>query len=312
MPVSDVHAWIRSLVGADVVHTDRLQSLWSGYGAIERVHLSDGTTVVLKRVEPPSDAAGSRSHARKVRSYAVEQAWYAKFAGRCGERSRVPRCLGLTVHDGGRWFLLEDLDAAGFGGRRHGMSGATLSHCLTWLAEFHATFLGVEPLDLWPVGTYWHLDTRPDELRQMADGRLKDAAPALDRALNGAEFQTLVHGDAKPANFCFGADGVAAVDFQYVGGGCGMKDVAYLLGALRPGELDRSGDRALDAYFGALRSAVADRGVEVDLDGLQAEWRRLFPVAWADFDRFMEGWAPGCGTGGRWAAKQIDVALASV
>ena len=41
------------------------------------------------------------------------------------------------------------------------------------------------------------------------------------------------------------ADGkaVAAVDFQYVGAGCGMKDVAYLLGSC----LDDKGHEALEA-----------------------------------------------------------------
>ena len=43
-----------------------------------------------------------------------------------------------------------------------------------------------------------------------------------------------MHGDAKLANFLFTSDHsqVAGVDFQYVGGGCGMKDVAYLLSCL--------------------------------------------------------------------------------
>jgi len=75
------------------------------------------------------------------------------------------------------------------------------------------------------------LATRPDELDALEDCPLKAAAVTIDRRLANSQFQTFVHGDAKLAKFCFGADRrqVAAVDFQYVGGGCGMKDVAYLI-----------------------------------------------------------------------------------
>ena len=102
-----------------------------------------------------------------------------------------------------------------------------------WLAHFHATFMGETPDGLWEVGSYWHLDTRPDELEALDDVHLKQAAGEIDALLRAARFQTFVHGDAKLANFCFSEDGtqVAAVDFQYVGGGCGMKDVAYFIGS---------------------------------------------------------------------------------
>lgn len=34
---------------------------------------------------------------------------------------------------------------------------------------------------LWEVGTYWHLETRPDEWEQMGNIALKDAATAIDK-----------------------------------------------------------------------------------------------------------------------------------
>jgi hypothetical protein len=70
---------------------------------------------------------------------------------------------------------------------------------------------------------------------------------------------------------------VAAVDFQYVGGGCGMKDVAYLL----------DDDRELDFYFSELRNRLSE---DVDADALETEWRELFPVARLDYERFLDGW----------------------
>ena len=105
-----------------------------------------------------------------------------------------------------------------------------------------------------------------------------------------------MHGDAKLANFCFseGGDRVAALDFQYVGGGCGMKDVAYFLGSCL-GEEDCEAREAelLAHYFAELEVALERRRPEVDARAVVAEWRTLFPVAWTDFHRFLKGWCPG-------------------
>jgi aminoglycoside phosphotransferase (APT) family kinase protein len=126
---------------------------------------------------------------------------------------------------------------------------------------------------------------------------LRRAAGRIDAELSAARFTTLVHGDAKLDNVCFGGGGdVALVDFQYVGGGIGVKDVAYLLdGCLAPRDCKALVPGYLDTYFRELRSAL-DASVatlEVDADDLEQEWRRLFPLAWVDFYRFLLGWAPG-------------------
>ena len=278
---------IAALAGATSArHVKHLQRLWGGYGEAARYALEggDAATVVVKQVRP--GRGSGRSHDRKLRSYEVEQAWYERWAERCGPGCRVPRAIGCEQGRGEWLFVLEDLDAAGFPVRTPYLSDQRLGACLRWLAAFHATFLGERPRGLWKTGTYWHLKTRPDELRAMPAGPLRAAAAAIDERLEGARHQTFVHGDAKPSNFCFARDGrsVAAVDFQYVGGGCGMKDVAYLLA----GEERSATKRALDLYFDALRSHV--RGV--DGAAVEAEWRELFPWAWADFERFLAGWDP--------------------
>ena len=283
-----VHARVARIAGAaSARRVERIQELWDGYGEAARYALEGGSapSVVVKQVRPPGSRG--RSHDRKLRSYEVEQAWYGDRAARCGQACRVPKALGCERADGQWLFVLEDLDDAGFPLRTPFLSDARLAACLRWLAAFHATFLGERARGLWRIGTYWHLKTRPDELSAMARGPLRQAAQAIDRRLNEARFRTLVHGDAKPSNFCFSADGrrVAAVDFQYVGGGCGVKDVAYLLF----GEDRASTRRSLDVYFGALRQRV---GPEVDGAALEAEWRELFAWAWADFQRFLVGWDP--------------------
>jgi len=162
-------SWVRQLTGARAARRgERIQSLWSGYGEIVRVEL-DGTadpTVIVKRVDPPrhaDDGASSRSHERKLRSYRVEAAWYRDWAERCNERCRVPKCLGVEARDGGWVFALEDLDAAGYAGRRHRLSHAEVRSCLSWLAEFHGRFMGERPRGLFKVGTYWHLVLRPED-----------------------------------------------------------------------------------------------------------------------------------------------------
>jgi hypothetical protein len=207
----------------------------------------------------------------------------------------------VSEENGRTLFVLEDLDAAGFGVRRSRVSEAELSACLRWLAAFHATFLNEQPESLWKVGSYWHLATRPDELGALSDRSLQRAAPKLDERLNRARFRTLVHGDAKLQNFCFAADAsaVAAVDFQYVGGGVGVKDLAYLLSsALSADRLEREANGYVDDYFRELRRALGERQRESDsgipssdFNLLEAEWRELYPVACADFYRFLLGWA---------------------
>ncbi len=288
--------WVETRTRAPVVGQTHVQTLWSGYGAITRLELEDGRTVVLKEVAPadetthPRGWSGRRSHERKLRSYEVEHRFYASHVGGSG-LPRVPTPIALDRSATGWRFLLEDLDAAGYAGRAR--SGATDIHaCLTWLAGFHGHFLGQPPDGLWPTGTYWHLATRPDELAVTEDRVLKRAAAGLDRLLNTCQHQSFVHGDAKLANFCFGdtADGVAAVDFQYVGGGCGMKDVAYFFSSIwHDRECRARAPAALDFYFERLREAVPSG---TDADALESEWRALYPVAWADFHRFLSGWAP--------------------
>jgi hypothetical protein len=282
--------------------TERIQSLWSGYGSIIRYELtgSDIPSVVVKHVQVASRPGHPRgwnsdiSHQRKMRSYQIETVWYQRWASRCNASCRVPVCYAVEANGDDVFMVFEDLDASGFAARRSQAGRREIRLCLSWLAHFHATFLDEAPDGLWPQGTYWHLATRPDELAVLADPALRAAAAAIDRKLFTCRFRSIVHGDAKLANFCFagGGDAVAAVDFQYVGGGCGMKDVAYFISScLYEDECERQEADLLDYYFCELRNALA--GSDVDLVALECEWRALYPLAWTDFFRFLQGWSPG-------------------
>ena len=281
-----------------------VQSLWSGYGSIDRIGLegTDVQSVIVKRVQPgdgghPRGWNTDLSHQRKLKSYQVESQWYRVQSNRNGPSlARIPDCLGVKTDGDETLLVLEDLDAAGFAGRRSSVNQTEWQACVRWLAAFHAEHLGVASEGLWESGTYWHLETRPDELEKLEDLTLKKAASAIDAKLKASVFQTLVHGDAKLANFCFSPDGseVAAVDFQYVGGGCGMKDLAYFVGScFRDEEAERREGEVLNFYFKELRGFLERIGRDVSPDELEADWRPLYRVAWADFHRFMKGWSPG-------------------
>ncbi|TRY60746.1 hypothetical protein DNTS_029605 [Danionella cerebrum] len=277
----------------------RIQTLWSGYGEIFRVHLEgcDRPSVVVKHVmfpqkhKHPGGLDTDISHQRKVHSYKVETYWYQNYS--TNEQCRVPVCLAAKSFGDEHLIVLEDLDIAGFPVRKRDVNDDEIKACLKWIANFHSLFLGVSPKGLWPIGTYWHLETRPEELEAMSDEKLKAAAGKIDHILNSCCFKTILHGDAKLENFCFSKDGlqVAAVDFQYVGGGCGMKDVIYFLGScMDERECENRVPALLDCYFLELQKAV-DK--ETDFPALEKEWRSMFAFAWTDFHRFLLGWMPG-------------------
>ena len=285
----------------EVAGTELIQPLWNQYGTLSRVFLEGGElpSVIVKHIQIPEQShhprgfGGSISRQRKIRSYEVETRWYQEHNKQMPGEAPTPRCLDAFSKNGELFLLLEDLRNRGFEEALYSVSWNEIVVVLHWLAHFHAQFLHSDGEGLWSEGTYWHLATRPEELARIEGTELHRFASLLDARLRCGAYPTLVHGDAKLANFLFSADHerVAAVDFQYVGRGAAMKDVAYFVGScLSGGECERQEERLLDVYFSALQTCLPD---EIHGDSLEAEWRSLYPFAWADFQRFMTGWSPG-------------------
>jgi hypothetical protein len=279
-----------------------IQSLWSGYGSISRYQLDNASlpTVVVKQIslnassEHPRGWNTTNSHDRKVQSYKVETHWYEEWSQLCTDDCKIPKFRGSFSEENNLWSGLEGV-MTHFPLRKIQLHFEEVKTCLTWLANFHSTFLHHKPVGLWEVGTYWNVDTRPDEFNDMKHQELKSKAHIIDGLLNQCTYQTIVHGDAKLANFCFSEDGreVAAVDFQYVGGGCGMKDVGYFLGScLSSSECELYEKELLDFYFSELEHTVATSTSSIDFNALESEWRKLYPIACTDFTRFLLGWMP--------------------
>ncbi len=278
-----------------------IQTLWSGYGKLLRYKVDDANikSLVVKHVQVPEQTkhprgwSSSLSQQRKMKSYQVEQIFYTDYAKRCNESTRIPHCYSSFGNNNEMVIIMEDLDSSGYGARLHSLSWNQIKVCISWLANFHAQFMGEEPKGLWEVGCYWHLDTRPHEWEVMKKLELKNKAKEIDAMLSSCRFKTLVHGDAKLANFCFATDGskVAAVDFQYVGGGCGMKDLAYFVSScMYEEECEAKELEILDFYFAELKKALGDN--YLSFAELEKEWRMMYHFAWADFARFLDGWSP--------------------
>jgi len=281
---------------------EQVQSLWSDYGSIIRCKsLAKQQSYIIKVIEPGNAGTHPRgwntsvSHQRKLKSYQVESVFYNKYAALTDKFNKVPDLIAFDHTEEFTVLIMEDLDEAGYFVRKEQGDWASLRLAIAWLAHFHARFMFNDGEDLWSQGTYWHLSTRHDEFNAMPESDFKQYAEQLDTKLNSARYQTLLHGDAKFQNLCFHHDGkhVAAVDFQYVGKGPGVKDLAYLVGScLQQEQLVELDQLALDEYLFQLKAGLKHYKVKFDQQELEQEIRTLYPVAWADFYRFLLGWNP--------------------
>ncbi|MCU7553952.1 ecdysteroid 22-kinase family protein [Alteromonas sp. ASW11-19] len=296
-------SWVaETLNDPDIQHISEIQPLWSGYGTCVRFYSPvNRRPLVAKVVMPATTAAhpkgwqSAHSHQRKLHSFAVETAFYTDIQPSLPAACATPP---LVAHERrGEHFLLvmEDLAACGYTSVPRTLSVAQCHTVLKWLAEFHAHGLGSSAAKLWKRGTYWHLATREAEWHAMAEGPLKQYAREIADALHQCKWQTLLHGDAKVANFCFtpGMDDCAAIDFQYCGGGVGTQDVAYFLGsALSEADLLEHTDACLEVYFTHLDAAMTPKIPAAERQALYDEWQQAYSMACADFYRFLAGWSP--------------------
>eukprot|EP01080_Neovahlkampfia_damariscottae_P012062 gene12062-5556_t len=297
----------------DFIVKEKIQDLWSGYGEILRITLTNSkqneSSAILKYVTLPNIKNHPKgwntniSHQRKIKSYQVEIAFYQELALKCTEQCYVPKLLGSYQKNDEYLMILQDLNSSGFTKVIDKPTVNEMKICIKWLANFHATFMNELPTNLWNIGTYWHLETRPDEF-QLLDKKMKKISILIDEKLNSSKFQTIIHGDAKIHNFCFSPDSieVAAVDFQYVGGGCGMKDFVYFLSSCFDSfDYEKSKETLLCVYFDTLKDAMREKNSKINFNDLENVYRNLLDYCWIDFYRFLKGWSPNF-----WKIKYIE------
>ncbi|NLK63268.1 MAG: phosphotransferase [Fusobacteria bacterium] len=275
--------------------------MWDNYGEIIRYEI-DGSikNIVVKYINPDKLVNSNKfnknvSHNRKIKSYNIEINWYKYYNYLCNDECYTPKMYYGNSSSKEKILILEDLFYSGFNNTSKNYNISQINILLKWLANFHGIFIHDKANNLWENGSYWHLSTRLEELNLIKDENIRKQSYKIDEALNNAKYKTIIHGDAKIDNFLFNKNKtkVAAFDFQYVGKSIGMKDVIYLLDSFLPQDIIKKNESyILNIYFQELKLALEKYNKNIDFDELESEWRSLYTFAFADFYRFLLGWAP--------------------
>jgi hypothetical protein len=304
---------------------------------------SRDATCIVKTICPPPSARDEQDegHIRKMLSYRIEANFYRDFSARLvspDDGCHIPTLHAASSSDHeAQTLVLEDL-AIRFpvlAERRGTLNDAQLNKALQWLASFHARSWNTQsdsfcppPLQaetwsgrgLWQQGGYHYLATRRDELSNI-DARSRwgqlglhahsDLPTVVDWCLNNPTDRSrlcLIHGDVKAANMAFSRDTrhMAMYDFQYVGVGLGVQDLAKFLTTSIPSHhlANRGEEALLRTYHRALLDRLP-KGAQYDFDDFMHDWQ-LALVAWV---RFLAGWSGGFWGNVDWLTSRVEAIL---
>uniref|UniRef100_A0A7S4V5Q2 CHK kinase-like domain-containing protein n=1 Tax=Ditylum brightwellii TaxID=49249 RepID=A0A7S4V5Q2_9STRA len=279
-----------------VIKTKSIARLWAGMGSIVQIECNDSIVVIAKRISCRNPT--SFGDKRKAASYVVECNFYSNYSH---ELCDTICCDGLHCEDDGSGnitILMTPLPNPTV----HYLCGENAYAALRSVARLHAHFWGersseaVSTGGLAPQGSYWYLDTRPDEYNSMSrrgtEGKLRSAAKDIDEKLKAHPYQTCLHGDLKSCNMSLSSDPryVTFVDFQYIGRGCAAKDLAYLF--VCGMDLDDDFENVLEEKFLKFYiEELASNGLDSSsplptFDGL----KEALDLAYCDLYRWMCGW----------------------
>mmetsp|Transcript_202 Transcript_202/g.351 ORF Transcript_202/g.351 Transcript_202/m.351 type:complete len:350 (+) Transcript_202:213-1262(+) len=265
--------------------------LWAGMGYIYDVSIRGGFHIIVKHIVPPPEQSRSFGDVRKARSYEVEANFYRHVAPILIAENNLSIPVPYHVEndsDTSITICMSRLD----GSPGYLSDDDQIQTALKWMATLHAANWGkadqlVEEKGLQPIGSYWHLDTRPSEHDSMPrrgwEGRLKRAARAIDERLKRDPMQTVIHGDLKDANMLFSNNSVGIYDFQYCGRAPPTVDLAYFF-CVVVGDAD---DAYLEFYHKQLSTLLGTRSCNPPtIEHL----KESLAIAFCDFQRFMSGW----------------------
>jgi len=206
--------------------------LWAGMGYIYQIKVqlpdNDKVSFIVKRVIPPRKSSRSMGDERKAASYLIEAKFYKHIASTLIEQYDLSLPIPYHVECNDNTDEVTICMSLLEGSPGYCGDDDSIQAMLSWLSTLHAATWGskadeyVNQKLVQPIGSYWHLDTRPNEHNAISnrgwEGRLKLAARAIDERLKRDNMQCCIHGDAKEANMLFdGKGGVSMYDLQYCG-----------------------------------------------------------------------------------------------
>lgn len=301
--------------------------LWAGMGYIYQIainlNLPSSTKskyqFIVKRVIPPPKRSRSMGDERKAASYLIEANFYQHIAPTLIQQHGLSIPIPYHVERDEISDQVTICMSRLTGSPSYLSSDDNVHAVLDWLAILHAATWGSKADEyasrglVQPIGSYWHLDTRPSEHDSMPrkgwEGRLKLAARAIDERLKRDEMQCCVHGDAKDANMLFhddddGCDGnssgdVSIYDFQYCGKAPPSVDLAYFL-CVAVGDTD---NQYIQYYHQQLITRLGKQKQQQTNRPTLKELEESVALALCDFQRFMSGW-------GQWGSDISSTVIA--
>jgi hypothetical protein len=252
-------------------------------------HAAGPGSIVVKLA---SADATSRATGVGLGIYAREIAFYTELAPRIG--GPLARCHAARIDEAEGWFtlVLEDITQARQGDQIAGCEPALAELAVRELARLHAPVLGDRALaaSAWlnrdsPVDQALVSQLLPGFLERYGERITSEHRALCERFVSSldawlAEREEplgLVHGDFRLDNLLFGERGcvrpLTVVDWQTVGWGPAMHDVAYFLGGGLTVEDRRACERdLLREYHSRL---LVERGAGMDAEHCWREYRRL-------------------------------------
>jgi Phosphotransferase enzyme family len=283
----------------DQINITSRARLWAGMGNIYRVSWKSENatrTLMVKYVHPRLASPNKLSigDQRKLDSYLVEASFYEHYATKLLATNGVslpppPYHVERHLQDKAHPTIIIAMGELKTSSRSN--QDTTHESVMKWLAQFHAATWNSTLDQLQPIGSYWHLETRPDEWDAMPrhgwQGRLKKAAKAIDQRLKRDALHCCVHGDTKDENLLYDNSGaVAFCDFQYSGRGPPTRDLAYYFCTAHV-EQEEEREELIQLYFDQLLQHLGQR--HQDLPTRQ-QLDDSLELAFCDFCRFMAGW----------------------